>query len=87
MKEFEFVDSGLKFFCSVEVPGKSGMPPWWWFRVDTGTTTRYAPFEASPAMLRKAGVELGTTYPHPIVEHGTAREAALRGYDAVKAAT
>jgi hypothetical protein len=54
MKEFEFVDSGLKFFCSVEVPGKSGMPPWWWFRVDTGTTTRYAPFEASPTDTKQS---------------------------------
>lgn len=54
MKEFEFVDSGLKFFCSVEVPGKSGMPPWWWFRVDTGTTTRYAPFEASPSDTKQS---------------------------------
>jgi len=25
------------------------MAPWWWFRVDTGvSSTRYAPFEASP---------------------------------------
>jgi hypothetical protein len=47
IKEFEFVDEGRKFFCSVEVPRQKGMPPWWWFRLDTGTSTRYAPFEAS----------------------------------------
>lgn len=47
MKQFEFVDSGRKFFCSVEVPSQKGMPPWWWFRLETGESTRYAPFEAS----------------------------------------
>ena len=46
MKEFEFVDEGRTFFCSVETP-RPGMPPWWWFRLDSGGTTRYAPFEAS----------------------------------------
>jgi hypothetical protein len=48
MKEFEFIDSGRKFFCSVEKPSQAGMAPWWWFRLDTGESTRYAPFEASP---------------------------------------
>jgi hypothetical protein len=24
------------------------MQPWWWFRLDTSESTRYAPFEASP---------------------------------------
>jgi hypothetical protein len=46
-KEFEFVDGGRRFYCSVEVPRHVGMPPWWWFRLDTGESTRYAPFEAS----------------------------------------
>ena len=54
MKEFEFVDAGRKFYCSVEVPGQTGMPPWWWFRLDTGTGTRYAPFEASPTDTKKS---------------------------------
>lgn len=54
MKEFEFVDGERKFFCSVEVPGQTGMPPWWWFRLDTGTTTRYAPFEASPSDTKQS---------------------------------
>jgi hypothetical protein len=44
--EFEFVDSGRKFICSVEVPSRTGMTPWWWFRVE-GEATRHAPFEAS----------------------------------------
>jgi hypothetical protein len=48
MKDFEFVDGGHRFFCSVEVPRQAGMQPWWWFRLDTGESTRYAPFEASP---------------------------------------
>jgi hypothetical protein len=30
------------------------MPPWWWFRVDTGESTRYAPFEALPTDTRKS---------------------------------
>jgi hypothetical protein len=47
-KDFEFIDSGRTFFCSVEVPKQAGMPPWWWFRLDTEESTRYAPFEASP---------------------------------------
>lgn len=48
IKDFEFEDSGRKFFCSVEVPKQAGMPPWWWFRLETGESTRYAPFEARP---------------------------------------
>lgn len=47
IQEFEFVDAGRKFFCSVEVPRHVGMPPWWWFRLDKAESTRYAPFEAS----------------------------------------
>jgi hypothetical protein len=51
---FEFEDSGRKFFCSVEVPGQTGMPPWWWFRLDTEASTRYAPFEASPSDTKQS---------------------------------
>jgi hypothetical protein len=47
-KDFEFVDAGRKFFCTVEVPRQAGMQPWWWFRLDTSESTRHAPFEASP---------------------------------------
>lgn len=49
MREFEFVDGGRTFFCSVEVPSKEGMAAWWWFRLDSEGSTRYAPFEASPS--------------------------------------
>jgi hypothetical protein len=54
IKDFEFVDGGRKFFCTVEVPGGVGMPPWWWFRVDDETTTRFAPFEASPRDTKRS---------------------------------
>lgn len=44
------------------------------------------PFDAPETALAKAGVKLGTNYPHPIVDHNEARKAALSGYDKVKAA-
>ena len=46
--DFEFVDGGRTFFCTVERPRHAGMAAWWWFRLDGEQTTRYAPFEASP---------------------------------------
>jgi len=46
-KDFEFVDGGRTFYCTVETPGHAGMPPWWFFRIDSEPTTRYAPFAAS----------------------------------------
>jgi hypothetical protein len=49
MREFEFVDDGGRtFYCHVEVPRRPGMAAWWWFRLESEGTTRYAPFEASP---------------------------------------
>ena len=45
----------------------------------------HAPFEAPLLVLQAAGVKLGDTYPHPIVDHKEARAAALAGYEAVKA--
>lgn len=53
-KDFEFVDGGRTFFCSVEVPRQAGMRPWWWFRLDTSESTRYAPFEASPTDTKES---------------------------------
>ena len=53
-QEFEFVDSGRKFICSVEVPSRTGMTAWWWFRVDSAESTRYAPFEASASDTRQS---------------------------------
>ena len=42
----------------------------------------HRPWEAPQEMLREAGVELGKTYPHPMVEHAEARLAALTAYKA-----
>lgn len=44
----------------------------------------HKPFEAPGDALRKAGIELGKTYPKPIVDHARAREAALAAYAEVK---
>ena len=51
-----------------------------------GLDTRliHAPWEASPMELAAAGIILGETYPHPIVDHGEARTAALGGYRGIK---
>ena len=46
----------------------------------------HAPFDAPPEVLAAAGVVLGETYPEPLVDHGAARAAALKGYEEVKAA-
>jgi deoxyribodipyrimidine photo-lyase len=37
----------------------------------------FAPWKAAGSDLEAAGVRLGTDYPHPIVDHATARERAL----------
>lgn len=44
----------------------------------------HAPFEATDIELAAAGVRLGRTYPHPIVEHKFARERALAALVAIK---
>ncbi len=44
----------------------------------------HAPFEAPAEILRQAGVVLGQNYPRPIVEHASAREAALQAYATLK---
>ena len=46
----------------------------------------HAPWQAPASVLSAAGVTLGKTYPHPIVDHAAARARALAAYDAVKAA-
>lgn len=51
------------------------------------TRDLFAPFAARAETLRDAGVRLGETYPHPLVDHAQARAAALAGYDAVKRAS
>ncbi len=42
----------------------------------------HAPSELGPLELARAGVILGETYPHPIVDHATARERAIAAYTA-----
>lgn len=49
-------------------------------------TAIHAPWQAPEAVLAKAGVVLGKTYPPPIVDHGRARQHALAAYERVKAA-
>ena len=47
----------------------------------------HKPWEAPALTLAASGVELGKTYPHPIVDHKEAREAALGAYGTLKALT
>jgi deoxyribodipyrimidine photo-lyase len=45
----------------------------------------HKPWEAPTAVLEAAGVALGDTYPRPIVDHATARDAALAALSSIKA--
>jgi deoxyribodipyrimidine photo-lyase len=47
----------------------------------------HRPWEADAATLRAAGIELGQTYPRPIVDHGKARDRALAAFATLKQAT
>lgn len=42
------------------------------------------PWDAPEDVLKKAGVELGKTYPRPIVDHAKARERALKAFGKTK---
>ncbi|HEX5033564.1 MAG TPA: deoxyribodipyrimidine photo-lyase, partial [bacterium] len=44
----------------------------------------HRPFAAPAEVLAKAGIELGRTYPFPLVDHGDARAFALRAFHAMK---
>jgi len=44
----------------------------------------HQPWRATPLELASAGVELGKTYPHPIVDHRTGRERALAAYAKIR---
>ena len=44
----------------------------------------HRPWEAPADVLAAAGVTLGETYPHPIVDHAEARDRALKAYQAQK---
>ena len=47
----------------------------------------HAPWEVPAMTLASAGVELGKTYPKPIVDHKTARQGALDAYEVIKKAS
>jgi deoxyribodipyrimidine photo-lyase len=57
------------------VPELSGLPARWIHR----------PWEAPVAALEAAGVALGQSYPHRIVEHDVARRLALEAFQSIKA--
>ncbi len=44
----------------------------------------HKPFDAPKQVLAKAGIELGKTYPKPIVNHNEARQRALAAYSDIK---
>ncbi len=44
----------------------------------------HAPWDADEAMLAEAGIVLGKTYPHPMVDHKYARERALAAFSTIK---
>lgn len=44
----------------------------------------YAPWTAPKLVLQEAGVELGTNYPRPIVDHKEGRARALAAYETMK---
>lgn len=45
----------------------------------------HQPWQATPLELAAAGVELGTTYPPPIIDHKAGRERALKAYATTRA--
>jgi deoxyribodipyrimidine photo-lyase len=47
----------------------------------------HGPWLAGPLPLAAGGVELGATYPSPIVDHSEARARALAAYDVMRAAS
>ncbi len=46
----------------------------------------HKPWDAPAQVLADAGVDLGRTYPKPVVDHAAARKRALASYDAAKEA-
>jgi deoxyribodipyrimidine photo-lyase len=44
------------------------------------------PWSAAPLELKSAGIDLGETYPAPIIDHRIGRERALKAYAKVRAA-
>ena len=56
------------------LPELAGLPDRW----------LHAPWEAPPPVLAGAGVALGRTYPHPIVDHAEARARTLAAWARIK---
>lgn len=46
----------------------------------------HAPWEAGEMALREAGIVLGSNYPEPVVDHGSARARALNAFQSLKKA-
>ena len=44
----------------------------------------HQPWQATPLELASAGVALGKTYPHPIIDHKIGRERALKAYASIR---
>jgi len=44
----------------------------------------FAPWETSPVILEEYGIELGKTYPKPLVSIEESRDYALKAYDKIK---
>ena len=44
----------------------------------------FQPWTAPKELLRECGIEIGTTYPSPLIDHNFARERALRAYHSIK---
>jgi deoxyribodipyrimidine photo-lyase len=44
----------------------------------------HCPWSAPPPVLEAAGVRLGRTYPHPVVDHAVARKRALAALNSIK---
>lgn len=44
----------------------------------------FAPWKAPQHILRESGIELGVTYPFPLIDHQFARERALHAYHSIK---
>ena len=74
ISQSEKFDAGGKFIRRY-LPPLAGLPD----------KALHAPWLASPLELQAAGVVLGKNYPHPIVDHDTARKATLQRYAVVKA--
>lgn len=47
----------------------------------------HRPWEAPAGLLKESGIELGRTYPKPIVDHASARDRALTIYQSIKGHT